>query len=361
MANKVAVIGFPYSGKTTAWQAICQVGSGSLNTVGEFGERVGTLKTDHDERMLWLCEHEKSRKRVPLSMEVWDYPGLDLTTEATRQQARRLMASVRQCDLLLLVVRGFDNPSVSPYRNRVNPAADVEEMMDEFVFADMDQLTRRAERIEAQIKKPTPDRDKLVRELTLVKNCLTALENNEGLETVIQTNDDRKMLSSLALLTQRPVIVLVSVGEDQLDQTFEIKPYPMIKSTVVCAGDYEQQLIEMTPEDRQSFMGDVGITTLIGTRLTGDIMKALEMLIFYTTGEDETRMWPITSGTTAVEAAGKIHSDIARGFIRAETVHFDDLKAAGSYKDARAAGKLRLEGKDYVVRDGDIIVFRFNV
>jgi len=362
MAYRFALIGFPFSGKTTTLQAACQLGPEHLLRAGnEYGEHVGTVKFTEDDRLLEIAEREKSRKLVYVNCELWDFPGFDLSTEAGRQRARRLVGEVRQCDLLVLVLRAFKDPSTPCYRDRIDPQADLEEMMEEFVFADMDQLTRRIEKLEGQIKKPTPRRDEDKKELELLKRCLAAMEAGESIDELVRTEDEQRMLRGFTLLTRRPCVVIINTDEDNRDVTVDAGAYPMVRSVMTCAAEYERQLEELDASDREAFLADAGIMELIGKRLIVSGFAAMDVIIHYTAGENEARAWEIPVNSKAVDVAGNIHSDIARGFIRAETVSYDDLMACGSIKEAKAAGKLRLEGKDYIVQDGDVILFRFNV
>lgn len=362
MAVRFAVIGPPYSGKTTLLSAISGVGPADLHEVQPgSGMHLATVKYEHDQRVLALHRMHNSKKTTFATFEMMDFPGFDLTSQAGRDHARRLVADVRQCDLLVIVLRGFEDPSVPPYRNRVDPQADLDELMDEFVFADMDQVSRRIEKLEASVKKPSPTRELEKKEMELLKRCLAALEQQKPVDEVPTNAEETKLLKGFTLLTQHPLLVVVNVGEDQLKQTFDLKFSRMIKGSLVCAGKFEQELWQLSEEERTAFMAEAGVTQPIQDRLIRMGLDGLGMILFYTKGEDDARAWPLEKGAKAVEAAGKIHSDIARGFIRAETVGYDDLMACGSDKEARAQGKLRLEGKEYIVKDGDVIEFRFNI
>jgi len=357
----LAIIGFPFCGKTTVLQTACGLSADHVHTTGKLGEHIGTFRFSADHRLQWLTALHKPKKSTPMALQMWDFPGFDLTSEISRQHARRLWGQVRQCDLLVVVLRAFEDPSVPTYRDRIDPGADLAELMDEFVFADMDLLTRRAEKLNQQITKPTSDRDRDGKELDLVQRCLSALESNEGLDDVVRTADEAKMISSFALLTRRPCVVIINVQEDGLSKTFDLPAYPAVKSTLVCAAEYERQLQELSEQDRQGFLSDAGIMAMLADRLVKAVLDAMGMIVFYTVNEAEARAWNVPAGTSAVEAAGKIHSDMARGFIRAETIACGTLQTCGSYKQARVEGKLRLEGKHYIIQNGDVIVFRFNV
>jgi len=259
------------------------------------------------------------------------------------------------------VVRAFANESVPPYRNRIDPQADINELMEEFVFADMDQLTRRIEKLEISSKKPTPNKENDIKELDLLKRCLDALEQGKSIENVPANEQEKKMLKTFALLTQHPIVVIINIDENQLDGNFDLHIGGMIKGSAVCAGKFEQELNQLEPQDREAFMSEAGLSEFSRDKIFKLFFSSLNMVTFYTAGENEARAWLIESNNSAVEAAGKIHTDIARGFIRAETVSYDDLVVCGSEKQAKQEGKLRAEGKEYIVKDGDIILFRFNV
>lgn len=361
MPERLAIIGLPFSGKTTVLQAACGLVGGELPRAGDLGEHVGTLRHMSDPRLNWLAEFEHSKKITATSMELWDFPGFDLTTEVSRQRIRKVLADVRQCELMVIVLRAFDNPAVPAYRDRIDPRADLEELTEEFVFADMDQLTRRVEKLEDQLKKPSPNHDQHKKELALLGRCLQALEAGEGLADIAENMEEKTMLKGFTLLTQRPCVVIINTDEDKLGRDWDIGSYPAVKGVLTAAAEYEEQVHELDEEDRVTFLAEAGIETPLGDRLVVLALKALDMTTFYTAGEPEARAWLVTTGTKAVEAAGKIHTDIARGFIRAETISYEDLRACGSYKEARAQGKLRQEGKDYVFQDGDVTLFKFNV
>ncbi|MFA5865127.1 MAG: DUF933 domain-containing protein [Phycisphaerae bacterium] len=364
MGVRFAVIGPPYSGKTTMLSAISGVGGEHLHEVQPgSGMHLATLKYEHDPRLQALHKMHNSKKTTPAMFEIMDFPGFDLTDQTGREHVQRVVAEVRQCDLLIIVLRAFEDSSVPAYRDRIDPQADLDELTDEFVFADMEQITRRIQKLEVSSKKPTPTANKELekKEMEMLKRCLAALEQGKPVDQVPNGAEEMKMLKGFTLLTQHPLLVIINVSEDQLTRKFDLKLGGMIKGSMVCAGKFEQELWQLSEEDRTTFMAEAGVTEPVQNRLIKMGLDGLNMILFYTSGEDDARAWLLEKGAKAVEAAGKIHSDISRGFIRAETVHYDDLMAIGSEKQARAAGKLRLEGKDYIVKDGDVIEFRFNV
>jgi len=259
-----------------------------------------------------------------------------------------------------MVVRDFASADVAAYRDRVNPTSDVQELLSEMLFADLDQVTARIAKLEASIKKPTAQRDEYLRELELMKKLAAALEADQPIADVVKTDSETKVLRSFAFLSLKPALAVLNASEDTVSQ-----PAPETVDRLGClrlCAKIEEEIAQLPPEDRAAFLADLGVTSPARDRLIRACYKRLNLISFFTSGPDECRAWTIPAGTDAVTAAAEIHSDIARGFIRAETVGYDDLYAAGGdMKVAKANGKIRLEGKNYIVRDGDVIYFRFNV
>ena len=313
-----------------------------------------------DERIDWLTELYKPKKTTLATIDSLDLPGLSFTDEHGRAAARRLINQIRNVDMLVLVVRAFDNPSVPPYRNSIDPVRDVSELKTELLLADLELVTTRIERLEKEINKPTKTqaRDKV--ELGLQKKLQEAIESERPISTAVETEAEKEMIKSLAFLTQKPMAVVVNVSEGDLGKQFKFDIDSSIPVITLCAT-LEKELSLLDLASRKEFMADLGISEPAAKKFVTNCYSALGLISFLTSGPDEVRAWPIKQGTTALDAAGKIHSDIKRGFIRAETIAFEDLKSLGDEKAVKAAGKMRLEGKTYVVKDGDIINFRFNV
>ena len=186
------------------------------------------------------------------------------------------------------------------------------------------------------------------------------MENEQPISAAIQSDEERKLLMGFAFLTELPLVVVIKVNEDQAAAPAPFE-YPHAHRTIALCADTEEQIAQLPPEDREAFLADLGVSEPAHDRLIHVCYDAVGLISFLTVGQDEVRAWPVKRGSDAVTAAGKIHTDIARGFIRAETVAYDDLRTAGDLKAAKAAGKVRLEGKTYIVQDGDVIDFRFNV
>ncbi|HCO94206.1 MAG TPA: redox-regulated ATPase YchF [Phycisphaerales bacterium] len=355
---KVALIGLLQSGKSTilaslTGKAIPAIGSASIEE---------TIVPVPDERFDWLAEYSKPKKKTHATIDCLDLPGFNFTDEHGRAAARRLIGQIRTVELLVLVVRAFDNPTVPPYRNMVDPARDLAELQTELLLADLELVTTRIDKLEKQVHKPTKTQAHDKAELALQKKLAEAIESEKPISSAIETLTERDMIKSLGFLTLRPIVVAINVGEDQLDRKFDFTEQlgdsvPVIK---ICAK-LEHELSQLDAESRAEFMADLGITESAASKFVKSCYSALGLISFLTIGSDELRAWPIRKGTIALDAAGKVHTDIKRGFIRAETFGYDELCELGSEKALKAAGKIRLEGKEYVVQDGDVINFRFNV
>jgi len=353
---RIAFVGPPMSGKSTLFSAVTgQPVSGRTGT----GEQIAVVKVP-DSRLEWLSGLYKPKKLTEATIDCLDVPGF--SHETTQQQAefRKHLPDIRQSDALVAVVRAFDNPTVPAYRDRVDARSDLEELTAELIFCDLETVTTRIERLEKSLKRPTKTREQEKRQLELLQRCQAALEEEKPVSTAIQNDEERKALASFAFLTELPLIAVINVGDDQAAEPVPFE-YEQAHTTISLCAEMEEQIGELADEDRQAFLEDLGVTESARDRLIQACYDAVGLISFLTVGEDEVRAWSINRGSPAVEAAGKIHTDIARGFIRAETVAYDDLHTTGDMKGAKAAGKIRLEGKTYVVEDGDIINFRFNV
>jgi len=357
---RAALVGLPQSGKSTLFAAAAESGGSHVHLERPDQEHLAVIKVP-DDRVDWLDEHYKPKKKTYAEMEFVDIPGLDFTTDATRSHARTYMAKVRQTDMIILVLREFHNDSVPPYRNRIDPVVDLEELRQEMLLSDLEQVTARIDKLRSALRKPTPDREKNQHELELMQRLQETLEAEQPIAQAVKTASEQKMLRAFAFLTLKPLVVVIncdenSIGDDQSGLS-EFAGYPAIR----LSAKVEEEIASLPAEDRSEFLQAMGITTPARDRLVHACYEAMNLISFLTVSKNEVRAWTIPAGTDAVTAAGTVHSDMARGFIRAEVIAFEDLKDAGDEKKARAAGKFRLEGKNYIVQDGDVILFRFNV
>jgi GTP-binding protein YchF len=355
---KAALLGLMQSGKSTIFSAI----SGKAIPMAGLTVIEEAIVPVPDERLLWLEKLYKPQKRVHATMDVLDLPGFSFTDEHGRTAARRLIGQIRTVDMLVLVVRAFEDPSVPPYRNSVNPKRDLAELQMELLLADLELVTTRIEKLEKQVTKPTKTQAQDKAELALQKRLQEAIEAEKPISSVVQTEDELTIIKSLGFLTLKPMAVVINVGEKDLEKTFDLgEVMGGAVPVVTMSAKLERELAQLDEESRATFMSDLGIKESAAEKFVTICYSALGLISFLTVGSDEVRAWPIRKGTIAVDAAGKVHSDIKRGFIRAETMAYDDLKTLGDEKAVKAAGKMRLEGKEYIVKDGDIINFRFNV
>jgi hypothetical protein len=347
---KAAIVGLPQSGKSTVFTAATGV------TVDPFAVpqahpaivRVPDERVDH---LTTLC---KPKKVTQATIELIDVPGCSLDDPKGRDDWRKLLPTIRQTELLVVVVRDFENPSVPAYRDRVDAAADFAEFWSELIFSDLEAVAGRLEKLEKGLKKPTGTHDAQKHELALLGRCREALEAEKPLSTALNSDSDRNALSSFGFLTERPIVCVRNVSDDNAAKAEPLK-LEHAAASVVLGASIESEIAQLDPEDRASFLEELGVTTPARDRLIQTCYEALGLISFLTMGPDEVRAWTIRKGATAVGAASKIHTDLAHGFIRAETVAYDDLVANTDMKGAKAAGKVRKEGKDYIVADGDIL------
>ncbi len=354
---RFAIIGPPQSGKSTLFSALT---GQPLDPAHGRAERLATVDVP-DERLDYLFEVYKPKRRTPAHLEFLDLPGISLADAQGQAEFRKAMDPVRRCYGIVIVVRAFESDAVVPYRNRVNPQADLEELHMELIFADLEQVVARIEKLEKSTLKPTKTRDAELRELALMRRVREALEAEKPVLAAIHNEEERNIATSFGFLTLKPVVVVVNVGESAA-----AAPPPFqaahAELTIALAAELEAEISQLEEKDRAAFLADYGLTEPARIRFIRTCYSSLGLISFLTAGgTDEVRAWTIKKGTTAAEAAGKIHTDMQRGFIRAETVAWDDLKACKDLKGAKAAGKMRLEPKHYVVQDGDVITFRFNV
>ncbi len=355
---KTALLGLVQSGKSTIFSAISGKAIPAMGVIA-IEEAIVPVP---DERLIWLEGLYKPKKTVRATIDVLDLPGFSFTDDHGRTAARKLIGQIRTVDMLVMVIRAFDDPSVPPYRNKVDPKRDLLELQTELLLSDLELVTTRIEKLEKQVMRPTKTiaQDKV--ELALQKRLQEAIESEKPISSAIQNEDELNIIKSLGFLTLKPMALVVNVGENQLDRTFDLGQVMGGEIPVVsmCAK-LEHELAQLDEESRAVFKADLGITESAAEKFVKICYSALGLISFLTVGPDEVRAWPIHQGTIAWDAAGKVHSDIKRGFIRAETMAYDDLKQLGDEKAVKAAGKMRLEGKEYVVKDGDIINYRFNV
>ncbi len=356
---KAAILGLTQSGKSTLVSAV----SGKDPAPTGSTEAHEVMVSVPDERLDWLTQLYQPKKTVHATVDCVDLPGLSFLDDHGRAAARRQLNQWRTADLFVLVVRAFDNPSAPAYRNSVNPQRDLDELRTELLLADLELVTTRIERLEKQVHKPSKTQSRDKAELTLQLKLQDAIESEKPIRSVIEQTEGPEMeiVRALNFLTLKPMMVVVNTDENEPDKTFDFGPSAQGMETISLCATLESELAALDAESRSEFMKDMGLTEPAAWKFVQSCYRTLGLISFLTVGKDEVRAWPIEKGTSAHDAAGKVHSDIKRGFIRAETMACDDLRQLGDEKAVKAAGKMRLEGKSYIVQDGDIINFRFNV
>jgi len=352
---RVAIVGFAFSGKTTLFRAITGVSREHIKTAEE------TLAAVHipEPRLDFLEKVFHPKKRTEAIIDFVDLPGSG-EGDVEKAGLEKHLPTLRMADGLVLVLRAFPSESVPAHLGSVDPERDLRMLHDEMLLADLMICSGRVEKLHKALTKPSKEHDQQKHELALLQRCQAALEQEKPLSTVVQPGPEEKLLRSFGFLTQKPFMVVFNVGEQQISQPPPFEAPHAAGTLATCAG-LEAELVAMDPQDRPAFMADYGISALARNRIIRACFDALGMIFMLTAGPEEVRAWPLTKGMTAVEAAGRIHTDLARGFIKAETMAFNDLLAAGNLRDVKAAGKMRLEAKGYVVQDGDIITIKFNV
>lgn len=369
VTTKLVIIGLPGSGKSTVFNAL----SRSTAETGSFGgddePNLATVKVP-DERLDRLTEMFHPQRRVPADVQYLDVRGIDKGI-SEQGMSGQLLGHLSQGDALVLVVRAFEDESIPHPEGSVDPARDIETMNLELAFSDLSVVDKRLQRVIQQLPKMKgAEREAYEREQKLMERLKATLEAETPLREIVDEleEEDRKTLRGFGLLTIKPMLILVNLGESQLGEIGE-KLIEDLRARFATpgvavdglAGKIEMEIGQLEPDDAAIFLDDLGITETSRDRIIRVSFELLGLIPFLTAGEDECRAWTIRRGTTAVEAAGAIHSDIQRGFIRAEIVSYDDLIDAGSMAETKKRGTFRREGKTYIVQDGDIINFLFNV
>jgi ribosome-binding ATPase YchF (GTP1/OBG family) len=338
---KVGIAGFAGSGKSTVFQWL--TGAKPDPAKSQHGQ-LGVAKIP-DERLTWLSELFRPKKTTPSTLEFLDTPGL-LASE--RRDNPRRLGIMRDAGGLLVVLSGFSGEDL---------ARELHRFREELLFADLEIVTGRIGRLEDSLKKPRPGKQKELeqQELDLLRRVVAALEQGQGAASVGFRGDEEKLIRSFQLLTLKPEQVLVNVNENRIGQPLPPELLQLAPGSLQAPARLELELEELSPEDRQTFMKDLGLSGSSRDEVLRRIFAAMGQSVFFTVGEDECRAWSIPQGATAVEGAGEIHTDLARGFVRAEVVSYEDFRRVGSMKEAKTHGVYRLEGKTYVVKDGDIM------
>lgn len=342
---KIGIVGFPGVGKTTLFNAL----TGQDAPTGYGGQKInlGAIKVP-DHRVDRLAEIDDPVKTTYAEIVFADVPGGRGGSSLDPQTLGR----IREMDSLVQVVRGFDDGSGAP-----DPAGELTSFLAELIISDMQVAEKRVERLKKDRSDP--------RQLKLLERCLEHLGDEKPLRDLGLSAEEIAPLSGFAFLSLKPMLVVLSRPEGEvsapLDGDFEKTASSMGLQVIPICGSIEAEIMVLDPDDQKEFLADLGLSEPVSTRFIKAAFSMLDLITFLTHGQDECRAWAIPRGSTAVEAAGAIHSDLSRGFIRAEVIPFEDFDALESESACRDAGKLRVEGKDYLVQDGDILHVRFNV
>lgn len=357
-----ALVGLPLSGRSTVFNLLTGLGIETSGYVtGRTDLHRGVVHVP-DDRLGFLRELYHPHKVTPAQIEVTEVPGLVRGASEGAGVGNRFLSDIRQVDAVIHVLRAFEDPDIPHPEGSVDPVRDLETVELELLLADLSVLENRIERLRTGKRRPEHDTEE-----ALLRRCIDGLSEGQSLRTLSLGDEEMALLSGFGLLTDKPAVWVLNAdeGASDADHVWGRRLTDRAKASgtplVLLSAKIEAEISQLPEEEREAFLADLGVGQSGIDRLARAAYRALGLISFLTAGEDEVRAWPIRDGASAQEAAGKIHSDISRGFIRAEVVAFQDLRSAGTFLKAREAGQVRLEGKEYRMKDGDVVNFRFHV
>ena len=366
MSLTAGIVGLPNVGKSTLFNAITKQNILAANyPFATIEPNVGVVVVP-DERLDFLNELYQPKSLVPTTIEFTDIAGLVKGASAGEGLGNKFLSHIRDVDAIVEVVRCFDDENVTHVDGSVDPIRDIETINLELILADMDVVQNRMNKIG---KKAAMSKDKETqKEVTILNKIISGLEKNIPIRNIDLTDDEKKFIKNFSFLTAKPIIYVTNITENDMqndgnkytDRVIEYANNEGSKVVTICA-QIESELSDLSDEEKEIFLSDLGVHESGLSRLIKATYDLLGLATYFTAGTDEVRAWTFTKGMKAPACAGIIHTDFEKGFIRAEIMSYDDLRENGSEKGVREAGKMRLEGKEYVMQDGDICYFRFNV
>lgn len=363
---KLGIVGLPNVGKSTLFNALTKAGAEAANyPFATIEPNVGVVNVP-DERVKVLTEMNDSAKTIYTNIEFFDIAGLVKGASKGEGLGNQFLANIREVDAIVHVVRCFEDSNIIHVDGSVEPLRDIENINLELIFSDLEQVEKR---LSKAVKQSKGDKT-LLPEIELLKRLKETLEAGEPARVVELNEKEEKLVRNYALLSAKPVIYVANVSEDEVATNGEGNEFvtkvaefaeEQGDEMVVISAEIESQIQALEEDEREMFLEELGVKESGLDKLIKASYTLLGLISFLTTGPDETRAWAIKKGTKAPQAAGKIHTDIERGFIKADTISYKDLVEAGTVANARDKGLVRSEGKEYVMKDGDVVVFKFNV
>ena len=363
---KLGIVGLPNVGKSTLFNAITNAGAQSANyPFCTIEPNIGVVAVP-DKRLDKLAEMYDPDKYTPASIEFVDIAGLVKGASKGEGLGNKFLSNIRECDAIVHVVRCFENSDIIHVEGNIDPARDIETINLELILSDVEMMERRIDKTKKMLKGDK----KYQKDLDFYERVLAVLEQGKPARSVECDEEEKALLSEVALLTNKPVIYAANMSDEDFSNGIENNAgYKAVQKIAdeehsgvlpICAQT-EEEIVEMDREEKEMFLADMNLEESGLDRLIKECYSLLGLISYLTAGKQEVRAWTIKSGTKAPRAAGKIHSDFERGFIRAEVIAYEDLIACGSMTAAKEKGLVRSEGKDYVMKDGDVVLFRFNV